>query len=86
MHTNTIAIFLIEITANECLKSYNNPLYYSLTAKQLNSEISGNKYFIAENLHLIESKVHESSVIQTGSILNSILGAHWHIGGENVNL
>jgi hypothetical protein len=35
--------------------------------------------FIAENLHLIESKDRESSVIQTGSILNSILGAHWPI-------
>jgi hypothetical protein len=33
--------------------------------------------FIAENLHLIESKDRESSVIQTGSILNSILGVHW---------
>jgi hypothetical protein len=33
--------------------------------------------FIAENLHLIESKDRESSVIQTGSILNSILGAQW---------
>jgi hypothetical protein len=49
-------------------------------AKQLNSEISGKKCllsFIAENSHLIESKDRESSVIQTGSILNSILGAHW---------
>jgi hypothetical protein len=35
--------------------------------------------FIAENLHLIESKDRESSVIQTGSILNSILGAHWQL-------
>jgi hypothetical protein len=34
--------------------------------------------FIAKNPHLIESKDRESSVIQTGSILNSILGAHWH--------
>jgi hypothetical protein len=33
--------------------------------------------FIAEHPHLIESKDRESSVIQTGSILNSILGAHW---------
>jgi hypothetical protein len=32
--------------------------------------------FIAKNPHLIESKDRESSVIQTGSILNSILGAH----------
>jgi hypothetical protein len=30
MHTNTSAIFLVEITTNVCLKSYNNPLYYSL--------------------------------------------------------
>jgi hypothetical protein len=30
MHTNTIAIFLIKITTNEHLKSYNNPLYYTL--------------------------------------------------------
>jgi hypothetical protein len=30
MHTNTIAIFLIEITTNERLKSYNNLLYYRL--------------------------------------------------------
>jgi hypothetical protein len=30
MHTNTIAIFLVEITTNECLKSYNNLLYYFL--------------------------------------------------------
>jgi hypothetical protein len=34
-------------------------------------------YFIAVNPHLIESKDCESSSIQTGSILNSILGAHW---------
>jgi hypothetical protein len=42
MHTNTIAIFLIEITTNERLKSYNNLLYIILsnTAKQLISEIS----------------------------------------------
>jgi hypothetical protein len=33
--------------------------------------------FIAKNPHLIESKDRESSVIQTGSILNSILGAHY---------
>jgi hypothetical protein len=32
---------------------------------------------IAKNLHLIESNDRESSVIQTGSILNSILGAHF---------
>jgi hypothetical protein len=35
--------------------------------------------FIAKNLHLIKSKDRESSVIQTGSILNSILGAHWSL-------
>jgi hypothetical protein len=79
MQTNTIAIFLIEITTNERLKFYNNPPYYSLkygkTAKcgNFGSKVS----FIAENPHLIESKDRESSVIQTGSILNSILGAHW---------
>jgi hypothetical protein len=33
--------------------------------------------FIAENTRLIKSKDREISVIQTGSILNSILGAHW---------
>jgi hypothetical protein len=55
-----------------------NYIILSNTAKQLNSEISGGKVsFIAENPHLIESKDRESSVIQTGSILNSILGAHW---------
>jgi hypothetical protein len=32
--------------------------------------------FIAKNPHLIESKDRESSVIRTGSILNSILGVH----------
>jgi hypothetical protein len=32
--------------------------------------------FIAKNPHLIESKDRENSVIQTGSILNSILDAH----------
>jgi hypothetical protein len=35
--------------------------------------------FIAKNLHLIQSKDRESSVIQTGSILNSILGVHWSL-------
>jgi hypothetical protein len=40
--------------------------------------IFSKKSFIAENGHLIESKDRESSVIQTGSILNSILGAHSH--------
>jgi hypothetical protein len=74
MHTNTMAIFLIEITTNECLKSYNNLLYYSLkygkTAQfgNFGSKVS----FIAKNPHLIESKDRESSVIQTGNIL----GAH----------
>jgi hypothetical protein len=33
--------------------------------------------FIAENPHLIESKDRVSSVIETGSIENSILGGHW---------
>jgi hypothetical protein len=33
-------------------------------------------YFIVKN-NLIESKDRESNVIQTGSNLNSILGAHW---------
>jgi hypothetical protein len=79
VHTNTITIFLIEITTNECFKSYNNPLYYSLKygkiAKFCNfgSKVS----FIAENRHLIESTDRESSRIQTGSILNTILGAQW---------
>jgi hypothetical protein len=78
VHTNTIAIFLIEITTNECLKSYNNLLYYSLKCGK--TAQCGNLsfiMFIAKNLHLIESKDRESSVIQTGSILNSILGVHW---------
>jgi hypothetical protein len=79
MHTNTIAIFLIEITTNEHLKSYNNLLYYTLkygiTAKFGN--LGSNVYFIAENPHLIESKDRESNVIQTRSIPDSILGAHW---------
>jgi hypothetical protein len=79
VHTNKITIFLVEITTNECFRSYNNPLYYSLkfgkTAKfgNFGSKVS----FIAENPHLIESKDRESSVIQARSILNSILGGHW---------
>jgi hypothetical protein len=68
MHTNTITIFLVEITTNERFKSYNNPLFYSLkygtTAKFRN--FGSKVYFIAENLHLIETKDCESSVIQTG--------------------
>jgi hypothetical protein len=74
MHTNTGVIFLIEITTSECFKSYNNPLFYSLkygkTAKfgNFGSKVS----FIPENPHLIESKDRETSVIQTGSILNSL--------------
>jgi hypothetical protein len=59
---------------NECFRSHNNPLYYSLkystTAKFRNfwSKVS----FIAKNPHLIESKDCESSVIQTRSILGAI--------------
>jgi hypothetical protein len=42
-------------------------------------------YFIAKNPHLIESKDRESSVIQTGSILNSILGAHCPLFGTSAH-
>jgi hypothetical protein len=45
MHTNTIAIFLIEIK-KLTLKAYNNPLYYSLKyGKTDDSEISGKSVF-----------------------------------------
>jgi hypothetical protein len=77
VHTNTIAIFLIEIPTNERLKSYNNLLYYSL--KYGKTAQFGKVSFIAKNPHLIESKDRESSVIQTASIQNSILGAHWSL-------
>jgi hypothetical protein len=33
--------------------------------------------FITENPPLSDSKERQSSVIQTESILNSLLGAHW---------
>jgi hypothetical protein len=55
IHTNTIVIFLIEITTNEHYISLNNPLNYSLkygkTAKfgNVGSKLS----FIAKNLHLM---------------------------------
>jgi hypothetical protein len=79
MHTNTITIFLIEITTNECFKSHNNRLYHSLKYGEIAKfgNYGSKVYFIAENPHLIESNDRESSVILTGSILNSILGVHW---------
>jgi hypothetical protein len=62
VHSNAITIFLIEITANKCFISHDNPLNYSVkygrTAEFRN--FGSNVSFIAENLHLIESNNRES--------------------------
>jgi hypothetical protein len=92
MHTNTITIFLIEITINECFISHINPQNYSLkygkTAKFGNFRSKVSFSFIAKNPHLIESNHHESRLIKTGSILECAVttfgtSAHWGTAGNS---
>jgi hypothetical protein len=65
LHTNTITIFLIEITTNKRFISYYNPLNYSLKYGMTGEfgNFGSKVSFIAENPHLIESNDRESRLI-----------------------